>query len=160
GDVNADGHLDLVAPGYDPRTFNSGVVWSLGDGAGGFAPLTAAVYVNGVAALALVDADKDGNVDVLALSRAAGRANERLMFFKGTPAGPIVPAQLAPSRAAWQLSLGLDPIADWVSAAELDGDGAPDVLISGVAWDDFTGQVTNTATEVQTGSPGLHWGPL
>ncbi len=138
-DLNHDGHLDLVAlgsastGGFDvffgngDGTFQFRVLHELGAGFKGF----------------LVDADGDGQPDILAQLNTTGTVTQ-IIFLKGNPDGTFAPA-LAIGQLPGQLSdnIGL------VSIGDFSGDGILDL------------EVTNkTGIGILLGRPGLTFGPM
>lgn len=112
GDLNHDGHADLVMP--DVRF--SRVIVELGDGKGGFsAPtgLETTTKANPQAAV-LGDFDHDGNVDLL-----LGHASDlNVMFYAGTGDGHFQSGQAIPT--SWNVIT--------FAAADIDGDGIDDFV--------------------------------
>jgi hypothetical protein len=114
GDLNNDGHVDVVVP---DRVLQDLVV-SLGDGHGGFtiAPGQLVATTSNIATAAMGDLDGDGNADVL----VSDVNLTTLAFYKGTGDGQFQAAQNLPmaTRSSDHLIIG-----------DIDGDGAADLLI-------------------------------
>ena len=116
GDLNNDGHVDVVIP---DQVLDQ-VVVSLGDGHGGFAVPTGyiAPATSNIWAAAVGDLDGDGNADVL---MADGNLTT-LAFYQGTGDGHLQPSQTFPSvtRTTRHFVIG-----------DVDGDGVQDLLTGG-----------------------------
>jgi hypothetical protein len=116
GDLNNDGHVDVVIP---DQVLDQ-VVVSLGDGHGGFAVPSGyiAPATSNIWAAAVGDLDGDGNADVL---MADGNLTT-LAFYKGTGDGHLQPSQTFPSvtRTTRQFVIG-----------DGDVDGVQDLLTGG-----------------------------
>lgn len=111
-DMNADGHLDLVA--FRDNGLAGAVALALGDGSGGFTTSAIvpvdAFYVEA----AIEDVDADGSLDVIATLNAGGVA-----WFRGDAAGGLA----APAPIVGEPTLAL-------AAGDLDADGSIDVVSS------------------------------
>jgi hypothetical protein len=103
GDMNDDGHLDLVT---------SGVNVYLGDGAGGLSHL--GTYSDGLHDLVLADLDGDGDLDVATVS--VGGQSTSVLHNDGSGA-----LSLADSEFTW--------FTECVDAGDVDGDGDIDLVI-------------------------------
>lgn len=113
GDWNADGRADLVV-----ASDVSGVVLSvLGDGSGGFLPVSTWFVEGHIEDLRAGDLDADGLVDVVVLGHTVSSP-----YFRGTPSGAFVPA---PAALEFPQNV-LD-----ACIADLDDDGRPDVGLAG-----------------------------
>jgi predicted nucleotidyltransferase len=64
GDVNNDGHLDLVVTGWDATSTSTATLY-LGDGQGGFAPQDAGLSGVRFGSSSLGDVNNDGNLDLV-----------------------------------------------------------------------------------------------
>src|SRR6185436_15413437 len=132
GDVNGDGHADLVTV-FELVFFSSYAMQAqLGDGAGGFVP-AASVDVSAsstIPAVKLLDADEDGDLD--AVLEQAGKLRVCLGDGAGGFAapGPFVTAPIAPAKE--------------IHVLDVNGDGHLDLVCSGNAffptgWADYLG---------------------
>ena len=135
GDFDGDGHRDLAVNDLDPIGGPPGLLSSidllLGDGLGGFT--FSARYLAGdvfQAAITTGDFDRDGRLDVASTGAwaAAGSPGANVMLAYGDGAGGI-----ARVERIWGLAEfpGLSPGA--LDAADLDGDGWLDLLVSDTA---------------------------
>lgn len=120
GDVDGDGHLDVLG-GYTElgsrgRRSAAFVSVARGDGEGGFALPTVARVGGRSASAVLVDLNLDGRADIV----AAGHSDRRLVVFLAGPGGALGRARHV--RVPGQPSA--------VVAADLDGDGDEDVLVT------------------------------
>jgi hypothetical protein len=110
GDLDGDGHPDLVASGYTTTGFL--VAAALGDGHGGFAQpkVTRTSLVGGSLPLALADLDGDGHADLVA-------AASSVAVLRGHGDGTFAAPALYPSGGPDTLGIG-----------DFDGDGRLDVV--------------------------------
>jgi FG-GAP-like repeat len=121
GDVNADGHLDIVVAGFE----QSGVTVLLGDGHGGFkdAPGSPFAVGDNPFAVAIGDLNNDGHADI-AVANYSGHAvdttKDAVNILYGDGSGRF---QRGPTR-----SVGASPV--MIAAGDVDGDGQPDVAVS------------------------------
>ncbi|WP_440225229.1 FG-GAP repeat domain-containing protein [Dokdonella sp. MW10] len=139
GDLDGDGHVDLVANGYAAGQVET---WR-GDGQGGFTPSTVLTETGSggvwTRALAVADIDGDGHLDIVAGSREV----ERIVVFRGDGAGAF------PAPQAYVVGAG--PVA--IVARDLDGDGHVDLAVANAESLDITvlrGSATGTFTHAQT----------
>jgi hypothetical protein len=127
GDVNHDGHLDLVINGtFFGRGEANGPDVYLGDGSGGWIAASTGLKTLKLAApgLALGDLDRDGHLDLIAGGHATGepRSGYGLFWFRGD------------GKGGWQLvkesglpSQGL-AIPHGVTLADLDRNGVLEII--------------------------------
>ena len=115
GDVDGDGHLDVVAGTTGLADDGGGPVGAIevlrGDGAGGLAEPRSVPAPEQTTSVGLADFDGDGRLDVLAHVVGSGEF-ERILFGHGD--GGFGDAHLVPDGA--------------VGIADLDRDGRPDLL--------------------------------
>jgi hypothetical protein len=118
GDLNNDGHVDVVIPDQGLQQ----LVVSLGYGHGGFAVPTGnvATTTSNIQAAVVGDLDGDGNADVL----VADDYRTTLAFYQGMGDGHLQASQPFPmvTRNSNHLVIG---------DVDLDGDGVQDLLIGG-----------------------------
>jgi len=108
GDINHDGHLDLIAGSHFNR-----LVTYLGDGKGQFTVSTLETP-DGYVATRLVDVNGDGHLDAIAL----GTAQPGLEIYHGDGTGKwTLAAQLLPGHLGRNLAIG-----------DINGDGKPDIV--------------------------------
>ena len=119
GDLNADGNADLVCSG------SSGVQVLLGDGGGGFTALpvvSACVAMGCPAESALVDFDRDGNLDLFVVATYPALSWAGILY--GSASGQLsVPKQLFPPNTL--------PIPLMLRLADVNGDGWMDIVSQG-----------------------------
>ncbi|MFZ1947554.1 MAG: FG-GAP-like repeat-containing protein [bacterium] len=118
-DINADGHLDVVATKWSPGE----VAWWENDGA---SPIVwtkrpVAPTLAGAHSVRGADLDGDGDMD---LATAAGLANRITVFWSDGANPPVWTAQILDSTFVGARSV-------WIG--DIDGDGDPD--IAGICWD-------------------------
>jgi hypothetical protein len=147
GDLNADGHLDLVTANYG----NVSVL--LGDGAGGFAPSQSYVTSSEATAVVLGDFNRDGTLDVgtvdyvdNTVSVLRGLGNGAFSMTENFPAGP----------GAYAVASGDFNGDGWLDAATADAKGSSaSVLINDQSWPYVPPKVSvgdATITEGNTGT--------
>lgn len=114
GDLDKDGHLDIVAP----LVGGNALVVLRGDGKGGFSPMPGSPYrtVDRPYAVALADLDGDGNQDVL----IAHDDTDKMTILLGSANGTLSPAHGSP------IALGSRVFG--IATGDVNGDGAIDVL--------------------------------
>ena len=120
GDFDEDGDPDLVLPNSGRITGEDGntVVLFLNDGAGHFTQGGEFLVAERPMCLAVGDFDSDGHLDVVADSYRFDSRHFAVLF--GTGAGSFEPRLLVP----------VDNVPNFVAAADLDGDGDDDILVS------------------------------
>jgi hypothetical protein len=134
GDLDRDGHLDVVMQGPD-RLGDGGPVWALlNDGHRNFTvapgaprPTPADAPAAAPAQIALADIDGDGFLDVVKAVPHAGESGE-LQLRHGEGHGRFGPPVVLNTG-------GLRPTG--VAVGDLDGDGRPDLLVANRATDDL-----------------------
>ena len=115
GDVDEDGDLDVVVASYD----DDRVLWYENYGGGLYGPSqVVGSNVDKAASVAVADLDGDGDLDVAAASSAEGGG---VRWFKNLGYG---------SFASGGNVANYDGGANWVEAADLDEDGAVDLVVS------------------------------
>ncbi len=113
GRLNVDEDLDFITGNF---TSPGQISEFLGDGAGGGSALSTTVTGDGVDDLVLVDADDDGDLDVVMANRIPNQVTTALNNGAGMfPAQAVAPVAAMPS----QLDLG-----------DVDEDGRPDLAVS------------------------------
>lgn len=118
GDVNGDGHLDLVVAG-DDTNFNQTAIVYLGDGTGGFSAAGAGLTGVEDGSLSLGDVSGDGNLDLILTGSAAGEETSTVYLGDGS-------GQFSESNA---LLTGVEQ--GDAALADADGDGDLDVALTG-----------------------------
>jgi len=117
GDVNLDGHLDLVVPNFQDDTLTV----LLGDGAGGFTPAAGSPVPAGSAfadAVAITDLNGDGKPD-LAVDNQANQVS--ILLGDGT--GAFTAAVGSPFSTGGNNSRS-------IAVADYNGDGRPDIAVA------------------------------
>jgi len=114
-DLNGDGYLDVVTASCTWWGCGDGAVGVLfGNGDGTFQ--TPQLYLNGggaSSAVTIFDADRDGKLDIVATSYGS------IVVLLGNGDGTFTP----------YTSFPVTPTAEWLTAGDLSGDGAPDLVI-------------------------------
>ena len=152
GDVNGDGHPDVVATIGSGTADDDQLVPLAGDGTGALTAGTPTTITGTeLAGIALADLDGDGDLDALTASTTATTADQLGIVENGGVAGLVMSS--ATGATGTQLATG-------VAAGDLDGDGTPDALVisrnagTGSAWV-ATGHalgLTATGTPVTVGA--------
>lgn len=123
GDFDNDGNLDLVAGSRK----NSGILLFKGKGDGSFVSPPSTYNITGyTVALAAVDLDRNGNLDLLAVSFNPGIPEFYLHVIHGNGAGSLTEK----SHIALPSFSGTYP---GLAVADFNGDKIPDVLVSNPA---------------------------
>ncbi len=117
GDFNQDGIADLVTA----NNASSNVSIALGNGDGTFGTPTSLGVSGGPRSIAVADFDRDG-LDDIAVSTVQP-AGVNVFFGDGTGRFP--------NSITRPLSVGAGEVPAAVAARDMDGDGAPDVLVAG-----------------------------
>lgn len=118
GDLNGDGHLDLVLTGNDPQ-FDPVTILYWGDGTGGFTEAGAGLASVEDGASAVTDFDGDGALDVLVSGLDAGR-DEYIVLYRGDGTGGFTESAVAIDVGQGRLAVG-----------DVDGSGLPDIVFAG-----------------------------
>jgi hypothetical protein len=119
GDLNGDGHPDLVTANLGDNT----VSVFLGNGAGGFAARKDFATATGPYSLGLIDANGDGHLDVAVADQPPifGTPNSPVSVLLGDGAGELGPKTDVP--------VPMDPYS--LAVGDMDGDGQPDLVVAG-----------------------------
>lgn len=118
GDVNGDGHLDLVSAANQSAPASNTVIALLGDGDGGFTPVSSSSFSDYAKFSALGDVNADGDLDlVMVLSYYA----QKLSVLLGNGDGTFGTEVLYPAPSQWTAS---------VAIGDLNGDGHADLAIA------------------------------
>jgi hypothetical protein len=117
GDVNGDGHLDLVG-----QTSSNSLVANLGDGAGSFTPVASAIAYefDGNASISTGDLNGDGLDDVVltGVDQSVTPWQRQILVLRGDQGGNLV------EETVW-----IDPkLVRFTTIADVDGDGRRDVV--------------------------------
>jgi len=114
GDINGDGHPDLLAAGFN----DTDIALFSGDGHGGFASPTIIDIGTGVLprAIALADVNADGHLDIV----TANNESDNVSVLLGDGAGGFAPAQ--------PFAAGTSPVA--MAVVDLNADGKPDIVVA------------------------------
>jgi hypothetical protein len=115
GDLNGDGHLDLVTANYSAGTGNT-VSVLLNTGTGTFGPLTNLNVINAPLSVAIGDLNRDGLQDIVFTTPS----NNTVSVLLGTGSGTFGPPT--------SFAVLNDP--DSVAVGDLDGDGIPDLAVA------------------------------
>ncbi len=118
GDLDGDGHLDIVALNQETFGVASSIVVFLGSEAGLFTFHAEYLVGNLAKRISIVDIDGDGNRDVL----VTNTASESVTLLQGQGDGGLVFGDTI---------FGVDTPYD-VAAGDLDDDGDPDLVINGL----------------------------
>ncbi|NBC96906.1 MAG: hypothetical protein GVY27_11190, partial [Deinococcus-Thermus bacterium] len=150
GDFDGDGHLDLVLTGQDAG-FNERAALYLGDGAGGFTDAGASLTGVRRSASSVGDFDEDGHLDLVLSGEDASGDNVSTLYL-GDGTGGFAPA-----------GAGLTAVSSSGSAAaDFDGDGALDLLLTGEESREtatlYRGDGTGGFTATQAGLLGVEGG--
>lgn len=145
-DINADGHMDVIAANRTSNLQGGVQVW-LGDGAGGWPAETGPERAGEYNDVAAGDFNEDGHLDIAA---AGWGKNSVLKIWFGDGAGGWSVGQTLSEGSGYGLA-----------AADIDGDGRVDLLAgsyrAGVAV--FKGNGDGTFTRIPAGETGSFWRP-
>jgi hypothetical protein len=151
-DLNGDGKLDLVVAEADSGTV--GILFGNGDGT--FQPEVQISLPATPLTVAVADLNKDGEPDLL-VGIAPPTENARFAALLNNGSGQFGPPIYAPNPTSWQVVEGWE-----LSIADVNGDGVPDVLVTGPDASGTTTQIylgngdgTFTPGEVVDGSSAL-----
>ncbi len=126
GDFNGDGVLDLAVGGQGPVTI------LLGKGDGTFSPGQTIAMAANISSMVAADLNGDGMVDLAFLSPSLSR----VLVYLGNGDGTFTASTLAPP------STGSNAFA--VAAGDFNGDGIPDLAVSGATLEVFPGNGDGT----------------
>lgn len=149
-DFDGDGHLDLLLTGQDAG-FNEITTLYLGDGTGGFTDAGASLTGVRRSATSVGDFDEDGHLD-LVLSGEDPSGDNVSVLYLGDGTGGFAPA-----------GAGLTAVStSGAEAADFDGDGALDLLLTGEVSREtatlYRGDGTGAFTATQAGLLGVDGG--
>ena len=127
-DFNGDGHADLAVANEGPAGSNgAGVAILMGKGDGTFSPAVNDLSGQNLYFVASDDINGDGNLDLLIVPSQFSDPTNLLLLGNGDG-----------TFSASSIAIGTTPNAQPVTIADLNGDGAPDILIPNYS----TGSVT------------------
>jgi hypothetical protein len=127
-DLDGDGDLDLVSTGGQDQGSSNVAAWiavQRGNGRGGFGTpeqhLTGDPVYSVTNALAVLDLDRDGHLDVVASVNPDGTETSLPIVFPGEPDGGLG----APRRPAWDLQTAVNDL----GTADIDRDRITDLVV-------------------------------
>jgi hypothetical protein len=131
GDYDEDGDVDLAMTRPGAFGFDDQVMVVLGNGDGTFGPPTAYTVGRGPKEMVAADLDGDGHLDLATGNTGYDNEGvETMTVLFGTGAGAFTRLVTYPAPFSSDL-LGITGI----EAGDVDGDGAPDLLLTGVSND-------------------------
>jgi hypothetical protein len=153
-DLDADGRPEIVAANYDSSTVsvlrNTGTAGAITTGS--FAPKFDLPAGAGTHGIALADLDGDGKPDLV----TANNVSATLSFFRNVGSGPLSAGSFAP-----EVQMAATVSAHFLRAADLDGDGKLDLILTAYLSDPLTvyrNQSTVGVLNPASFAPGVTFG--